>query len=232
VDAYEAGIKSRLFDNKVQLNVSGFYYDYRNQQIAQIIGATSFLRSANGRIFGGEAELAAQLTPALRIDAALGLLNSEYRGNAVNPADPTALTLNINGNPFPNAPGTTFTAGFDWDIIDAGRHKLHLRGDAQYMGRYWFDPFKDYGQSPCDRPAAGSNVLLATPELACGNPPYWLFNARLTYTLDERFSVALWGRNLTNRFYYVYGLNLNAFYQDYLTRGAPRTFGIEGTVRF
>ena len=120
----------------------------------------------------------------------------------------------------------------DFDIVKADKHQLRLRGDTQYMGRYYFDPFKDYGQAPCDAPATGSRVLAATPELACGNPGYWLFNARLTYTYDERLSISVWSRNLANKFYYVYGLNLNAFYQDYLTRGAPRTFGVEGTVRF
>ncbi|MGP1353860.1 MAG: TonB-dependent receptor [Parasphingopyxis sp.] len=232
IDAFEVGVRSRFLDRRVQLNLSGFYYDYSNQQIAQIVGATSFLRSADGRVYGLEGELAARVAPGFRIDAALGLLDTRYVGNEIDATDPASLTRDINGNPFPNAPDITFSAGFDWDIIDTARSRLTLRGDAQYMGRYYFDPFKDYGQDPCDQPAAESLVLLATPELACGNPPYWLFNARLTYTYDERFSVALWGRNLTNKFYYTYGINLNPFYQDYLTRGAPRTYGIEATVRF
>ncbi len=232
VNAYEVGLKSRFVDNKVQLNLAGFYYDYSNQQIAQIIGATSFLRSAKGRVYGGEAELAAKLADALRIDASIGYLNTRYKGNSIDPADPTSLTLNINGNPFPNAPRVTFSAGFDLTPFDTGDHKLVLRGDTQYQGKYYFDPFKDYGQSPCDRPRARSLVLQATPEIACGNPGYWLFNARATYTYKENYSISLWGKNLTNKFYYVYGLNLNAFYQDYFTRGTPRTFGVEATARF
>jgi iron complex outermembrane recepter protein len=232
VNAFEVGLKTRFADNRIQLNLAGFYYDYTNQQIAQIIGATSFLRSAKGRVYGGEVELAAQLAKPLRIDASLGYLNTRYSGNTINAADPRSLTLNINGNPFPNAPEITFSAGFDLTAFEKGKHKLTLRGDTQYMGRYYFDPFKDYGQSPCDRPRTGTLVLQATPEIACGNPPYWLFNARATYTYDDRFSFSIWGKNLTKKFYYVYGLNLNAFYQDYLTRGSPRTWGIEATARF
>ncbi|KWV92138.1 TonB-dependent receptor [Erythrobacter sp. YT30] len=230
VNAYEIGIKSQ-FANSLQLNLAGFYYDYTGQQIAQIIGATSFLRSADGRLFGAEAELTWQPADFIRLDAALGYLNSEYQGNEVDPTDPTALTLSINGNDFPNAPELTFNAGVELIPFDDGRNKLTLRGNASYMGEYFFDPFGDYGQDPCDQPVAGSNVLLATPELACGNPSYWLFDARVTYERDD-FSVSLWGRNLTDKFYYVYGLNLNAFFQDYLTRGAPRTYGVEASVRF
>ncbi|HEV7310905.1 TonB-dependent receptor [Sphingopyxis sp.] len=232
VNAYEVGLKTRLLDNKLQLNLAGFYYDYSNQQIAQIIGATSFLRAANGRVFGGEAELALQATDAIRFDASVGYLNSKYKGNKIDPTDPASLTRNINGNQFPNAPKWTASAGVDVTLVDSGPHKFQVRGDVQYMGKYFFDPFGSYGQNPCDKPAAGSLVLAATPEIACGNPDYVLFNARATYTFDERFSVALWGKNLTNKFYYTYGLNLNAFYLDYLARGAPRTYGVEATMRF
>ncbi len=232
VNAFEAGLKTRFADNRVQLNLAGFYYDYSNQQIAQIIGATSFLRAANGRVFGMEAELAAQVADPLRIDASFGYLNTKYKGNAIDPADPSSLTLNINGNRFPNAPKITFSAGFDLTAFETDRSKLIIRGDTQYMGKYFFDPFGSYGQDPCNAPRTGTLVLQATPEIACGNPGYWLFNARATYTLDEKYSFSIWGKNITNKFYYVYGLNLNAFYQDYFARGAPRTYGVEFTARF
>ncbi len=232
VNAYEVGLKSRFADNKVQLNLAGFYYDYSNQQIAQIIGATSFLRAANGRVFGMEAELAAQVADPLRIDASFGYLDTKYKGNTIDPTDPSSLTLNINGNRFPNAPRVTIAAGFDLTAFDNGKSKLILRGDTQYMGKYFFDPFGNYGQNPCDSPRTGSLVLQATPEIACGNPGYWLFNARATYSLNDKYSLSVWGKNITNKFYYVYGLNLNAFYQDYFARGTPRTYGVEFTARF
>lgn len=232
VNAYEIGLKSRLMNNRMQLNLAGFYYDYSNQQIAQIVGATSFLRAADGRVFGGEAEMAFQASDAIRFDASVGYLDSKYTGNAIDPNDPASLTLNINGNPFPNAPKWTASAGVDVTAVDSGPHKFQVRGDVQYMGRYYFDPFGSYGQDPCDQPASGSLVLAATPEIACGNPSYVLVNARATYTYNDNLSVSLWGKNLTDKFYYVYGLNLNAFYQDYFARGAPRTYGVEATIRF
>ncbi|MBP7337810.1 TonB-dependent receptor [Niveispirillum sp.] len=231
VDAYETGLKTRLFDRRVQLNLSGFYYDYANHQVTQIIGATAFTRSANGRLYGGEAELTVQAADDLRLDATLGLLNTKYKGNRIDPTNPASPTINVNGNPFPNAPKTTFSGGFDWDVASFGPGDLKLRGDTSYMGKYYFDPFKDYGQSPCDKPAPGSNVLQAGPAIACGNPSYWLFNARLTYDTPD-WSVALWGKNLTNKYYYNYGLNISIFGLDYLNRGMPRTYGVEFTARF
>ena len=244
VDAFEIGVKSRFFDNRIQLNVAGFYYDYKNQQIAQIVGATSFLRNASGKVLGFEAEFQFQASDWLRFDGSFGYLDTEYDDTVLDPNDPTALTLPISGNPFPNAPEFTAQIGMDitaWESAD-GESSLYFRFDAQYMGEYFFDPFANYGQDPCDQPIpagqlgtngqVGTGVLLATPELACGNPDYILVNARATYQINENFSVSAWARNLTDKFYYTYGLNLNAFYQDYLTRGAPRTWGFEATVSF
>ena len=231
VNAYEGGLKTRLFDRRVQLNLAAFYYQYDNHQVTQVIGATTFTRSANGNLYGAEAELAIQVLDGLRFDGSVGLLRSKYKGNVMDPTDPSSPTLNVNGNPFPNAPRTTFAAGVDWDIFDKPIGKLSFRGDAQYEGKYYFDPFKDYGQKPCDAPAPGFNILQAGRSIACGNPGYWLFNARLAYTKDN-LTVAAWGKNLTNKFYYTYGLNINVFGLDYLNRGTPRTYGLEATYKF
>lgn len=231
VDAFEGGLKMRLFDQRVQLNLAGFYYDYANQQFTQVVGATTFTRSGNGRLFGGEAELSVRATSRLRFDASLGLLDTKYTGNIADPANPSSPTLPINGNPFPFASKITFTGGFDFDAVKTPDARLTLHGDTSYTGKYYFDPFKNYGQTPCDRPAAGFAILQAGPNIACGNPGYWLFNGRITYD-TPRFAVAVWAKNIANKYYYSYGLNINVFGLDYLNRGMPRTFGAEVTAKF
>jgi iron complex outermembrane receptor protein len=233
VNAYEGGLKTRFLDRRVQLNLAGFYYDYSNQQTTQVVGATTFTRSANGRVWGGEAELTVVPVDGLQFNAAFGYLNSKYKGNVVDPNDPaTQFTRNVNGNPFPNAPKTTFNAGFDWDIFEKGDSKLTLRGDASYMGKYYFDAFGDYGLDPCDRPGAPGAVRPAGTAFTCGNPGYWLINSRLTYQANKNLSVSAWVKNLTNKYYYTYGLNIDVFGLDYLNRGTPRTYGVEATFKF
>jgi iron complex outermembrane receptor protein len=231
VDAFEGGLKSRFFDRRVQLNLAAFYYDYQNHQVTQVVGATTFTRSASGRLYGAEAELAVQAMENLRLDASLGLLRSKYRGNTMDPNDPSSPTRNVNGNPFPNAPETTFAAGFDWTVLDNETGKVTVRGDTSYMGKYYFDPFKDYGQTPCNKPAPGFNILQAGPAIACGNPGYWLFNGRVTYERGN-YALSVWGKNLSNKRYYTYGLNIDVFGLDYLNRGMPRTYGVEARVKF
>ncbi|WP_232003374.1 TonB-dependent receptor [Sphingopyxis sp. FD7] len=231
INAYEGGLKMRLFDRRVQINLAGFYYDYKGHQVTQVIGATSFTRSADGRLYGGEAELTWQIVPSLRFDASASLLRSKYQGNVLNPADPSSPTRNVNGNPFPNAPRETFSFGLDWDAYKSDDWKVNLRADAAYTGRYFFDPFGDYGLNPCDRPGAPGAVRPAGVAITCGNPGYWLANSRLTVERGN-YSASFWVKNLTNKFYYSYGLNIDIFGLDYLNRGTPRTYGVELTARF
>ncbi|GAB5413491.1 MAG: TonB-dependent receptor [Congregibacter sp.] len=226
VDAYEIGFKTRVLDNSLQINAAAFYYDYAGQQIAQIVGATSFLRSADGEVFGAEAELSWQAADNLLITASLGFLETEYDDQVLSEDG-----ANIGGNEFPNAPSVSGNIGAQWRAWASADAELVIYGEAQYMGDYWFDPFNDYGQSPCDAPAPGAATLLASPEIACQNPGYWLFNGRASYNAGN-YSISAWARNIADESYYTYGLNLNAFYQDYLVRGMPRTFGLEFRYEF
>jgi iron complex outermembrane receptor protein len=47
------------------------------------------------------------------------------------------------------------------------------------------------------------------------------------------YSLAVWGKNLTNKTYYPYGIAIeNLFGNGYRVRAQPRTFGVEATMRF
>ena len=232
VDAYEAGLKMRLFDNSVQLNLAGFYYDYKNQQLQQVVGLTSFLRNADGELYGAEAELSWQIQDNLRLDAGFGLLHTEYKGNTIDTNDPSSVSINIDGNPFTNAPEVSGNIGLAWTAYEEGDRRLTLSGEAQYQGKYYFDPFKDYGQDPCDQPIAGSTVLLATAGITCGNPAYWLLNARASFDVNEKINLSVWAKNIADKNYNVYGLNINGAALDYFFRGMPRTYGAQLSYKF
>ena len=74
--SYELGLKSRFFDNKVQLNIIGFYTDYNNfqAQSAVLVGtppAPQFVLNNVGKLRtkGVEVEFQTKPTDWLRIDA-------------------------------------------------------------------------------------------------------------------------------------------------------------------
>ncbi len=235
IDAFEGGIKSRFFGNRVQFNASVFHYKYKGQQ-QQLLDPSSvtFLINLDGKLTGLDAELIFAATDRLRFNLGLGILDSSFDDGPC-PAAPIvglpptvgncvatgAGNINVGGNPFPYASNVSGNVGFDWDVVDIGDGTVTLHGDASYTGQFYFDTFKDYD-------FAGG----ARGPLTQGEGKYALINGRVTYASD-RFSVAAYVKNLTDKFYNVNGINVEGSYgSDYLVRAAPRTFGLELTYKF
>jgi len=65
VNAYETGVKGRLFDKTLTLAAAGFYYDYSNQQLQDTRpGPVSFLVNApKSKIYGVETEATWHVVP-------------------------------------------------------------------------------------------------------------------------------------------------------------------------
>jgi iron complex outermembrane recepter protein len=238
VDAYEVGLKTRWFDDRLQVNGALFYYDYQGQQ-GQIIDntATGNLVSLDGTINGLELEVKFAATDRLTLSATLGVLDSEYEDGAC-PA--TAISgfpaqrgscvvsstgaVSVAGNPFPYAPESTIGLNADWEAFDIGDGKVLLHADTTYTGRFYYDAFKDYSREPLQN--------VSTGKFSAGGGKYWISNARLTYE-TQRYSIAGWVKNLTDKTYYPYAIALeNLFGNGHLVRAEPRTYGAEVTVRF
>lgn len=56
INSFELGVKSQLLDERLQANVTAFYYDYKDLQVAQIINRTTFTENVDSQIWGAEAE--------------------------------------------------------------------------------------------------------------------------------------------------------------------------------
>ncbi|MDT0508439.1 TonB-dependent receptor domain-containing protein [Novosphingobium sp. MMS21-SN21R] len=240
VNAYEIGLKSRFWDNRGQFNISAFIYDYQGQQ-GQVVdaSATANLISLDGTMKGMEAELILKPIESLTLNASFGLLDSSYKDGAC-PANPASIPkfpaqlgscvvssggpVSVAGNPFPYAAKTSASLGFDYDAINDGTNKLTFHGDANYSGRFYFDSFKDYSRGPLPAVASG--------KFGNGEGNYWLLNGRITLARGN-YSLAVWGKNLTNKVYYPFGISIeNLFGNGYRVRAQPRTYGLEATMRF
>ena len=240
VDAFEVGLKSRFLDNRAQFNVSAFYYKYKGQQ-GQVVdaSATANLISLNGKLYGIEADAQFQPIPSLTLSATLGLLHTRYDDGAC-PANPALIPnfpaqlgscvvssggpVSVGGNPFPYAAKSSATGAFDWVPLNNGTDKLTIHGDVDYTGKFYFDSFKDYSAGPLPKVASGV--------FGQGSGNYVIANARVTLTHD-RYTIAAWGKNLTNKAYYPFGISIeNLFGNGYRVRGQPITYGVEATVRF
>jgi outer membrane receptor protein involved in Fe transport len=79
IDAYEIGSKNTLLNGTMQLNLTGFYYDYKNYQISRIINRASTNDNINAEVYGAEFESIWQPLEGLRLNAAIGYLDTKIK---------------------------------------------------------------------------------------------------------------------------------------------------------
>jgi iron complex outermembrane receptor protein len=111
LDAVEIGAKNRWFDNKLQVNLAAFDYDYKDQQISQFVGDQTIIRNAGrSRIDGVEIDAAALITKDDRFDAYIGYLDARFTEFEVAG---TTGNINLAGNAPPQAPKMTVNLGYE-----------------------------------------------------------------------------------------------------------------------
>ncbi|KRB91246.1 MULTISPECIES: TonB-dependent receptor [unclassified Sphingomonas] len=228
---YEAGIKTTLLDNRLRINLGGFYYDYSNLQVAQVIGSSVFTtNAATARIYGGEAEVTFAPTNNFQLDVAASYLHARYREycgpSSVQVAfqtpagicSPTAGALpalgviDFSGRKLNNAP--TFSghtaATYNWDMPNGN---LSLRGELEFTTRVYFTP---------------DNVEMISQS------GYVKQNAFLTYTSNAGWHVTAYARNISNKDTWTSG-QVSTPILGSPVHGAvspPRTFGVEIGTKF
>jgi iron complex outermembrane recepter protein len=237
LDSIEAGFKARFAGNTIQLNGAAFHYDYRNQQVQEVIGGVAFLRSLDSKVKGAELELLAKPVSALTLRGSLGFLDTNYTAiNALTKLPQQLSGKSVAGNEVPFASKWTLSAGGDLTVARIAEGDLVLSGEVVYKSSIWFDPFNDKA-----RPNAASNIVGTAGNLykgpngetnLVGSKGYALVNAGLAWN-SENVQVRVWGKNITNKQYYPFGYDTaGAFGTVLLTPGTPRTYGIEATLKF
>ena len=77
INSYEVGTKNTLAGGALQLNATGFYYDYKGYQITQIINRTSVNFNVDSTIKGLELESIWNPVSTFVVNANIGLLDTE-----------------------------------------------------------------------------------------------------------------------------------------------------------
>ncbi len=111
----EGGLKTQLFDNRVQANFAYFWNKFRNkqEQAVQFDGttntvATVFSNVASAIYQGFEAEVQVAVTEEVNVFGTFGWLDAQYVNfeTDINPNDTAATTaVTCGGNFIPNTPG-------------------------------------------------------------------------------------------------------------------------------
>lgn len=228
VDAYEIGLKSKLLDNRLTLNLAGFIQNFDNFQVLEFTGAqfTTFnVPKANSS--GIEIEAVARPTDGLTVNAALTLLDASYpddcsEGGSNNVAANVPINVtSLCGNSLTNAPDAVGILGANYEGRLTDNLNYFLNASMRYES---------------DRRTSTQAVVLATqaPNPYDIQPSNTKINARIGLTdADDSYAFELWATNLTNE--RTRGVTFNTVFRagNVTSRSAfiqePRMFG--ATVR-
>jgi iron complex outermembrane receptor protein len=205
--SYEVGLKSEFFNRRARLNLTGFYYDYEDMQQSVFVGTLSLLQNASkARIKGIEIETMALVTPELTLHMSGGYTDAKYKEFL------DSRLGNLAGNTPPYTPEWNATGGFTFEqpINDAVTFEASM--DARYQSKIYFHVanFEHLAQDG-----------------------YTLVNGRVGLDFDNKYSVALWARNLFDKTFRTDGQATGApFGMHTLIFGEPRMYGITASAKF
>ena len=87
VDAFEIGSKNTFGDGALQLNVTAFYYKYKDLQLSKIVARTAVNENIDADIYGAEVEAIVRPDPDWMINLGFSYLHTEGKGDTFN-SDP------------------------------------------------------------------------------------------------------------------------------------------------
>ncbi|WCT75129.1 TonB-dependent receptor [Sphingomonas naphthae] len=186
VKAYEAGVKSTLFNRTLRANLSIYRYDISDLQVSRTLPGTTagsfvsvFENAADARAQGVELELVWRPTRAFQLSAIGGYSDATFtRFLTINPLDgPTGVVRDQAGNRLVQTPEWSSTVSAEYKA-DVGSGTVTTSAQAQYQSRVFFTPFAQAQTS---------------------QKPVTRFDTSIRYDADgKRWFASLWVRNLTN----------------------------------
>ncbi|WP_268872982.1 TonB-dependent receptor [Croceicoccus estronivorus] len=210
VISYEVGFKSELFDRTLRFNAAAFWMDYKDIQVGVADPVNPILvdiiNAGKSRIRGLEVDLTAYPAPGLTLAVNYGYLDAKFT-KVLNAND-----VDISGSfPFVQAPEHTLSASADYEIAQTTVGTLSANVSYSYVDKQ----FSQTGDA--------SYII----------PSYGLLDARLTLAeipfLDNELKMSLWGKNLTDKEYYI---NHGNFFVPGAQFGSPRSYGVDLTFDF
>jgi iron complex outermembrane recepter protein len=229
IASIEAGMKLDAWDNRLRINASLFSMDYEDMQLfvarpdpdPNNVGSLQGVTNAgSSRIDGAELEFTLLPAEGWMINFSASYADGkfeEFDDFIVDSESGDVVPLDRSDEALPSLPETAFSLGvqYDWQTSIGN---FTARADAFYRDEiYWgFD-------------ALTWDIPLAREESTTDS--YTVYNARLNWNINERFSIAAWGKNLADEVYYDGGVgeaaNLGHVVKAF---SPPRRYGVD--VRF
>lgn len=222
--AYELGVKSRLWDNRLAVDGDVFYYDYKNKQLqGRTVDPILSIQSALVNIpksyeYGAELNIKARPTRHLTMTLAGTYLKSAIVGDVPGYTG-FGVKTNFKGDSFPNAPKFYGLADvqYNWDL--GTRYSAFLGLNARYRSKTQ-SQLGTYGFASTTFPAPSTEIRA-----------YGLLALRAgVETRDGRWRFEAFGNNVTNTYYWTYAAKQGDATVAY--PGMPATFGLNVDFRY
>lgn len=221
IAAYEVGLKSDWWDNRLRVNAALFYNDFEDIQVAQFEagsgGASSRLVNAGEASYKGlELEVTALVTRGLLLELSYGYLDAEFDEYlARNPA--TDLEEDISSvTTVGRTPENTASLGIQYDFEPFSFGALSARLDVVYTDEFVFHPFQNQFDAAEDRTIVNGRVNLQ--DIGLGQ--------------SGNIRVSGWVKNATDEEYREWGIDFASLGYAGNTYGMPRTYGIDLIYEF
>jgi iron complex outermembrane receptor protein len=215
---FEVGVKSQFLDHRLQLDLAGFYTNYKGIQLNFQEGVSPTIRNAgNAVIEGGELEGRVLVTDGLSVAANAGYMNAYY----------TSLAAGINGDNSCVQPyqacitlGSKLPKTPKWKVSLSPTYLLPLpNGQAIRFGADYVYTASVYNDSV-------NTSLLRRPQTS-------ILNATVTYmSPHDRYELTVGGTNITDERYLVTGNQDTADSIIYGTYDAPAEWYVTARARF
>ena len=208
VSGGEIGLKSMLAGRQVTLNLTGYWYDYKGLQVSVFDTTSRAFRLQNAaaaRVRGVEVELRyrPETVPGLSLHASLAYNDSKFQNyladcyagqtqalgcnQILNTATNLFTAQDLSGERLRKAPVVAATAGGYYETSVSSGVMISLSGDLSYSGGY------EYGSNY--QPLAYQSAFAKL------DTTFRIFGE------DNRWEIALIGRNLTNKRSLINGID-------------------------
>ena len=217
IKAFELGSKNRFLDNRAQLNVSLFHYDYTNYQVFTVAftatpPVVAVLNAASATLWGGEIESSFKLTADDKLDLSVAYNNNKFdKFTYFSVTYPPPTGIDRSGTHLPEAPAWTEVLGYDHDF-HPGTGTLTAGGEARFYS------------------ASDASI---EPALDSHQPAYTMIDLHTAYRpMGANWSLNAYVNNLGNKAVRQFTREITIFGIHELSIGAPRTYGIGVSASF
>jgi len=213
IKSYEAGIRSQ-FGDTLRVNLSGFYYKYKNIQVSRVVNQITIIdNAASARLYGLEGDIIFRPTSAIQFDAGFSVLKSEFLNYfSQDPAQPSKGLQDLTGNMLPQAPKYTFNLGAQYTLPVSGGEFV-ARIDSNIVGQTYYTAFN---------------------RSITGQEPFAKFDGNLKFSSINGWSLSAFVKNIGNKRTVAYAYTTTGLYGFPVVgvNAPPRTFGLTAEYKF